>query len=491
MNETNSVRVVDLFAGVGGFAVGLRQLADELNVTFDHVAAVDVDGGAMKLYEANHAPLETCTQEVEDWIDEADVTCDLLLGGPPCQGFSRVNWRTRYDDERNSLYYLMALAAEKLEAKAVVIENVEGVKKDHEKVVDRTIEKLIDIGYHVSEGILRSDKIGAPQSRRRHFLVARRDHQPPPLEEAEWRFGAPPMTVDDVLSMPMSVDETMTKNFETSPENVERIDYLFDNDLHELPTEMRPPSQHDGSYQGSYNRLRLDQVAPTVTTRIGLGNGRYVHPTERRLINLSEAAAFQEFPPDFIWRTKNMTPTKVELGRWIGNAVPGSLARAAAWCALTDEDTFHPTIDESNVTSDYHEPVVKVEDPAHGTVERAYVHRKNTDMGIHDPMCDPCRKARSLKTYATEVMRMGNPWYRITEASKKRKRQNVKLDFPLSGSRADDVALLIADCEERARSIYERMGEDVREMTEYLIAEAPMTAEEAILSVADHMRINA
>lgn len=391
------VRCVDLFCGVGGFANGLRRTADTLGLEVEHLAAVDTDRDALGIYYLNHRPQRAYAAPVEAWHErikrwDKPPTCDLLVAGPPCQGHSKLNIHSQGNDPRNALYMTTVEVALTLRAAAIVIENVPGVVRDEGQVFQRAESELARAGYFVTAGLLHAARMGAPQKRTRHFLIARRDHWPHGVDEIERYFAAPPQTAAEVLAGPMSTDPRLTKLRQVNAENQRRIAWLFENDAYELPNELRPPSQRAGSYRGSYNRVRPTQIAPTITTKAGPGNGRLIHPTEERMLTDAEVAAIQEFPPDYDWggdrqhwqnvygriRPDRPAPTLTtragmasgrfvhtdeprvindaeaaaiqeipadyqwgatepsadQLRTWIGNAVPATLAHAATWAAL-------------------------------------------------------------------------------------------------------------------------------------------------------------
>lgn len=342
---TRRVNVVELFAGVGGFANGVNRAARQLDLDIVHTAAVDLDSHALAIYAANHRidPQHTYDCDVAAWLDNIRYDlipkpeCDLIVGGPPCQGHSIANARTRNADPRNDLYYLMADAAIELAANAVVIENVPGVRLDERRVVQRTEQRLLAAGYHVSIGKLRADRLGAPQTRERHFVVARRDKWPTPVTDLAHTFAAPAKTAAEVLAGPVSGDPALQVAQTHGPLQRSRIDWLFDNDAYELPPELMPESKQGithKAFKHIYGRIRPWLPMPTITTQGSPTHGRWVHPTERRIVNIAERAAAQEFPVEYRWSTDEVMPTVTELRRWVGNAIPASLAHAVTWAAL-------------------------------------------------------------------------------------------------------------------------------------------------------------
>ncbi len=114
-----------------------------------------------------------------------------------------------------------------------------------------------------------------------------------------------------------------------SEENLRRIDWLFDNDLHDLPDEHRPDCHRlkDHGYRSVYGRMHADMPAPTITTNFATpGCGRFIHPTRRRTLTCHEAARLQGFPDWFDFAG----PARSSLQRMIGNAVPSILGHMAA-----------------------------------------------------------------------------------------------------------------------------------------------------------------
>src|SRR5438093_2598626 len=99
------------------------------------------------------------------------------LAGPPCQGHSTLNNRTRHADPKNALYFLLARFAKLVAPQWMIVENVPAVRQDRSRVVQRTVDALDALGYAVAEGIVDLWSIGVPQTRRRHVLVAARSDQ--------------------------------------------------------------------------------------------------------------------------------------------------------------------------------------------------------------------------------------------------------------------------------------------------------------------------
>jgi DNA (cytosine-5)-methyltransferase 1 len=333
-----TLRLVDLFAGCGGLSFGLIEAARRLGLRSEVALAVERDQEALDVFERNMPTLRACTTDVELLLDGSlgsaltlserriarevgDV--DLLVGGPPCQGNSDLNNKTRRDDPRNRLYARMARGAEVLQPICVVIENVPSVRHDRAGVVAVTREALHSSGYRCVEAILDASCAGVPQRRRRHVLAATRDSNVnlSCIEKHERRCP-------HVRSLGWAIRDlevnARSNPFESasmiSVENRERIAWLFDHKQYDLPNDLRPMCHRSNhSYGSMYGRLRWGKPAQTLTTGFGsMGQGRYVHPSRRRTLTPHEAARIQTFPDYFDFGAAPRTA----LARMIGNAVP-------------------------------------------------------------------------------------------------------------------------------------------------------------------------
>ena len=368
------IRTVDLFSGSGGLSLGTRWAAEALGRRASTLLAVDVDPAALDVHRYNHAPRKTYLGSVRDlftpeafaaiddpaalpsdavvtpdasWLP-VDASADLVFGGPPCQGHSNLNNVTRRTDDRNQLYYWMALAAHAFRAKAVVVENVASVKADAGDVVGATIDAFRRMGYRVLvDDVLSADRMGVAQTRRRHFLVAVREdvasEVAPHLRDWLLATDVPTPTLMDAIGD--LEDFAAEGEYDTpstlSEENQARIDHLFEHDLHDLPDAIRPASHRGGhTYPSVYGRMYADRPAGTLSTGfLTPGRGRYVHPTRRRTMTPHEGARVQGFPDDFRFvGTSGTTPTRTAIARMVGDAVPPPMAFHVALATLASID---------------------------------------------------------------------------------------------------------------------------------------------------------
>ncbi len=349
VNTATAIGIVDLFAGIGGLSVGAiegarRQGRDaHVRLAVDSwVPALEVFRKSLRLGDGATVALDladalggiaAATRDSERPLIEHGKGATLLLAGPPCQGHSALNNHTRHDDPRNDLYLAVARAARLLEPAAVIIENVRGVGRDKRRAAARCAASLAEQGYCVDSRRLKLYELGVPQLRVRHVLVATRGEpfnfdllHTTPGRTVEWAIG-------DLLRIE---SEAM---FDTpsvpTEENEARIDWLFDEDEHDLPNPLRPKCHHgDHSYRSMYGRLWWEEPAQTITSGFGsMGQGRFVHPRQRRTLTPHEAARLQ-FLPDFM--DFSMVTSRADLATMIGNAAPPILTIAVVG-ALVDQ----------------------------------------------------------------------------------------------------------------------------------------------------------
>lgn len=358
---------IDLFSGTGGLTSGLRQACTELGFNLRSLCAVDQDVDATEVHSNNHATEERITKSVSELVDyqirgirdaarftyAPDLldskllaligSVDVVLAGPPCQGHSNLNNQSRRTDRRNELYLTVPAIAIALQARMVVIENVPAVIHDEDGVIDVTTALFNEAGYKVSVGVLRADYLGWPQTRERFFMVATLKGAPIGIGEVAQALAASPMSVSEALldlKYHVHSGSFLDQPTNLSPDNKRRIDYLFNNDVYDLPNSERPDCHKDGTtYKAVYGRMYGDRPAPTLTTGfLTPGRGRFVHPFEPRVLTLREAARIQGFPSDFQFNTVSApVPLRAKLVKWIGDAVPMPLGYAASLAVLLPE----------------------------------------------------------------------------------------------------------------------------------------------------------
>ncbi len=345
------LRLVDFFSGCGGLSLGAHIACGQLNRNLKIVLAADMWDDALEVYRSNfNKILEASTNvdlslmvdtqgssklsKIGSALSESMGEVDVIVAGPPCQGHSDLNNFSRRDDPRNFLYTIPVAFAIAKKAKILLLENVPAVVHSQGKVVDEALKDLEKNGYSVTQFVADAQDFGLPQTRKRHVLIASRLHSADELaalvgcvekrrrDVALWDF------ISDVENEIEDSAHLITKRSKISKENIDRISYLFNSDTFDLPNNLRPSCHRDKvhSYVSMYGRLHADRPAQTITSGFGsMGQGRFVHPTQPRMITAHEAARIQGFPDYFKFKpVKKITA----LREMIGNAVPPPLAAA-------------------------------------------------------------------------------------------------------------------------------------------------------------------
>lgn len=357
------VTAVDLFSGAGGLTLAASEAVSSFGRALQSLAAADLDGRALEVYRANNPGAELLGGSIWKMVDFGLAArgsnarfnrlprlrnpvlqalkgrVDLLLAGPPCQGHSSLNNSTRGDDARNVLYDAAVAIAIALGVRTVVIENVPGVVRDRYQVVSTAGALLAAAGYEVQSGAIRADRLGWPQRRERHFLLASADGIPLRPKDVERGLSNGEANVDWVFELPGAPfeAEVMSAPPQLSPENQRRIAYLHENGLFDLPLAERPECHQAGTtYRAAYGRIRPGGPAGTLTTGFMTpGRGRFVHPYEPRALTPREGARLQGFPDTYRFVSDEARlPSRQELAKWIGDAVPTPLGSAAVIGAL-------------------------------------------------------------------------------------------------------------------------------------------------------------
>lgn len=338
---------VDLFSGAGGMSLGAAWAGVDIR------AAVEAHSAACATYRSNHPNVAVINSDIRAVSDLpiANRNKELIIfGGPPCQGFSTSNQRTRHSDNpRNWLFLDFLRMVQKLAPEWVVFENVAGVlQTDGGSFVHRIEDSLIQMGYRISSGILNAADYGCPQRRSRFFIVASRVRQPPALPVPN--SGEPPPTLwdaigdlpvltngasEDVLpyataplsgyaaSMRADLRESTGHLVSKNADNiVARYAYIPQGgNWRDVPGMMRPGHDDRRRYHtGIYRRLRANE--PSVV----IGNFRknmLIHPTQDRGLSVREAARLQSFPDSYTFAGSIGLQQQQ-----VGNAVPPLLAKA-------------------------------------------------------------------------------------------------------------------------------------------------------------------
>lgn len=336
--------VIDLFAGAGGFSLAAVQAGCSIAI------AIENDPYAVKTYKSNVLALDPAknakvlNQSILEYNPElvrtellGQVECDILLGGPPCQGFSTHRiLNAGVNDPRNQLVLAYFSFVKAFRPRVFLMENVPGILWErHKEFLETFYDEGTKAGYHVFKPVVIDARdFGVPQRRKRVFILGVRD--PDDARDFTWppkaTHAAPgkvkagqkpwvscsdvfrPAAIDDENNIHMNHGVELVNAFRKTPPNGgSRKDSGRVLPCHE---------KHNG-HKDVYGRINPAEPAPTMTTAcINPSKGRFVHPTEHHGITLRQAARIQTFPDNFIF-TGGLTAA----GRQIGNAVPVELGR--------------------------------------------------------------------------------------------------------------------------------------------------------------------
>ena len=323
---------IDCFAGAGGLSLGITESG------FESLYAFDAEPVACQTLRHNLGGVVEVAR-IED-LDPEEMASrlgrpDLVIGGPPCQGFSTQR-RGAPTDPRNDLvnrYWAFALA---FEPKVVVMENVPGVLgRRGSQQMDAVRRLVLERGYQIDAAVVDVTAIGVPQRRRRAIVVAWNPGMAKPFDFSPFITDRPPATVRDAIGDVPPPHEDFTEHptianhvrVRISAKNLERIRHVPPGGGRlDIPEELRLDCHKGGTHRhlDVYGRLAWDEPAGTITAMFdNFTRGRFAHPTEDRNITNREGARLQSFPDWY-----EFCGAKKEVARQIGNAVPPLLGRA-------------------------------------------------------------------------------------------------------------------------------------------------------------------
>lgn len=343
-------RILDLFCGAGGMSYGMEQLP-----MFKTVVALDYNEKALETFKHNmpetvviHGDITNAT--VRNTVVEQSLRHDvnMIIGGPPCQGFSLKGKKLGLKDPRNFLFNEYLKLVTLLKPAVFVIENVKSLLSTSAGWFrDQIIGIVQEMGYHVEYGVLNAADFGVPQARQRAIFICSKEKAislPLPncnqyvtvreaisdlayLNSGEGEFA------QDYITVPTSEYQERMRSGCTKLYNHQASNHasIAIKKLEMIPPECGKehlPKELMGKQQfsGTWGRLKWDTVSPTIDTRFDASsNGTNNHPFLHRAITPREAARIQSFSDSFVF----LGP-KVYVRQQIGNAVPPLMAKAIA-----------------------------------------------------------------------------------------------------------------------------------------------------------------
>lgn len=370
--------MVDLFCGLGGFSYGFERTGE-----FQVTAGVDLLRDRVETFAANHEHAIAVCSDIAQITPDAFLANSpnpfLLIGGPPCQGFSSIRpFRTlTINDQRNNLFEQFALYTDALRPEWFVMENVVGVLTHKQGATLKSIlDLLAGIGYSVSWRVLNGAHYGLPQSRERLFIVGNRRKigfiWPAPTHQYEYQgmtgkkgqvveqpdlFNPqPPLpravsVMQAIHDLPVIAaggraghyDETVTPTpYERRMRENEQVLTLHEATVHseKMMEIVRSSGKNisavahlvSSGFSTSYSRLDPDTPSNTITVNfVHPSSNRCIHPCQDRALTPREGARIQGFPDSFVFKGK-----RTQIIKQIGNAVPPLLGEVLANAILAN-----------------------------------------------------------------------------------------------------------------------------------------------------------
>ncbi len=381
-SKKESLTLVDFFCGAGGLSLGFLQEG------FNIKLANDIENVCIQTYKYNHPELPTnkliqgdikqIVDHIEDFVD-GDI--DVVVGGPPCQGFSEANRQRVIDDPRNKLYKYFVKAVEKIAPKFVVMENVKGMLKVADQVVEDygKLQVKGNCSYLVSYKVLNSQEFKVAQSRERLIYIAIRS------DVAEQKgitpndifdlirnnnIGNRVYTLEEALRDIKPLEAPRVKNMnevdsETTGKRIDvntyvnneneyldlinmgrKVPYVYnhkarylsdvnyeiykrldqgDDATNEKIKDIMPYAHRNHCFKDKYYKLVADRPCRTITAHLRMDCHSHIHPYQTRALTPREAARVQSFPDDYLF-----LGAFLKTYMQIGNAVPTMMARGIA-----------------------------------------------------------------------------------------------------------------------------------------------------------------
>lgn len=371
-NELDGPLLIDLFCGAGGMSLGFKQEGYKI------VLANDIEKCCIDTYVHNHPEIpkdKIVHGDIQDLVSNLDSDLignqkvDIVIGGPPCQGFSNANRQRLIDDPRNKLYKYYVEFLDKVKPKFFVMENVRGMFS----IADQVVEDFNKIGYEVNYEILNAVEFGVPQNRERLIFIGNNigvDNQKifeeihsankykdktvlkdalyglrelealriknateKDTEESGRKIDKNPYydlenTYTDLINMGRRIKLVFNhKARYNNDRDIEIFGRLYQGDKSDDPkiADIMPYKNRNHIFKDKYFKLENDKPCKTITAHMKFDCNMYIHPTQARGLTPREAARVQSYPDDYYF-TGSYTKTYMQ----IGNSVPPLMSRGIA-----------------------------------------------------------------------------------------------------------------------------------------------------------------
>ena len=339
------IKVLDLFSGCGGLSLGFKMAGFEIS------GAIDNDADSIQTFKKNFKKSKSLIKDINK-INKKEIkknfnNIDVIIGGPPCQGFSNANrWQKEYNDPRNLLFLKFIEFVKIIKPKMLLIENVSGIlSRSKGQIINNIKEILNENGYKVDYKLLNASEFGVPQIRKRVFIVGNRLSSIDFFENLKKRKK---VTVKDAISELYALEKKDEKKLNGKLDNnyikylrkknskvlnhdivypaistIEKIKHVKQGEnWQSIPVKLFKNNRNN-RHSSAFKRLKEDDFSVTIDT--GNAHSNYFHPIYHRIPTPREAARIQSFTDNF-----EFIGSRTSQYRQIGNAVPPLLSKEIA-----------------------------------------------------------------------------------------------------------------------------------------------------------------
>lgn len=347
MNLNNKWKAISLFAGAGGCSLGFKNAGVNIIAAYENAeAAISTYNKNFGLNCCQNVDLSSCDfLKLRNNLKLQRGELDIIIGGPPCQGFTTAGNRF-WDDARNKLVKNYANALDVFFPRWFMMENVEGILTTAKGIyIVEFIKKMIELGYSIYLKKVYMQEYGIPQRRKRVIIVGNREGKnfsfPTPTECAKGTiYRKTSYTLKDAISDLEECDIPQIDHIRKQENGVKlkRITSLNPGQsMKDLPTYLQhesfrrrasrrvcdgTPSEKRGGAPSGMKRLSYDEPCLTITSA---STSEFIHPTQDRMLTIRECARIQTFPDDFIFEGSDSQKILQ-----IGNAIPPLFAQQIA-----------------------------------------------------------------------------------------------------------------------------------------------------------------
>ena len=339
--------MIDLFAGVGGLSLGFEQAG------FETLVANEYDTSIAEAYIKNRESINMIVEDITklsipETFKEYQGKAEVVIGGPPCQGYSQKGQRKTINDPRNFLFKYFVEVVKEVQPKYFVMENVPNLLTNEKGYFKNELENLFaDLGYTINAQVLCAADYGVPQNRHRAFIIGKKGDSRVEMPKRKDKVTTIWEAISDLAYLNSGEGNEISEYIKEPESDYQRTlrkgsELLYNHiATHHSKTALERlamippkggkeflPAEHltKSIYSGTWERMDADSISVTITTRFDTpSSGQFTHPFLDRAITVREAARIQSFPDTFVFYG-----TKSSQMKQVGNAVPPMLAKAVA-----------------------------------------------------------------------------------------------------------------------------------------------------------------